>query len=25
MSNFVGWVPTGEPDVTTPGLVNRLN
>jgi uncharacterized OB-fold protein len=25
MSNFVGWVPTGEPDDTTPGLVNRLN
>lgn len=25
MSNFVGWIPTGEPDDTTPGLVNRLN
>ena len=25
MSNFIGWVPTGQPDDTTPGLVNRLN
>ena len=25
MSNFVGWIPTGEPDSTEPGLVNRIN
>jgi uncharacterized OB-fold protein len=25
MGNFVGWIPTGEPDDTTPHLVNRIN
>lgn len=25
MGNFVGWIPTGQPDLTTPGLVNRIN
>jgi hypothetical protein len=24
-SNLVGWIPTGEPDVDDPTLVNRIN
>ena len=23
--NLVGWMPTGEPDVDDPDLVNRIN
>ena len=25
LGNFVGWVPTGQPDVVDAGLVNRIN